>query len=237
MNVVVLGANSDIAKELTARFVVAGDSVYGWQRGDRLTPDVRWDLVINCIGVLDPIGPFFDTDESDWERNVDSNAMLPLRLLRRIWKNRNVGASVCFFSGAGVSNQAKTYSGYSASKIMLMKMVELLDDEEGDVKFFILGPGMVRTKIQRQTILAGPRADNFERVTTFMDRGDKCHGAGTSHDKIYECLRWCIKQSKTVIGGRNIYVPSDRWNEEMLTEALSQHKSLFKLRRLGDGKY
>jgi hypothetical protein len=74
-----------------------------------------------------------------------------------------------------------------------------------------------------------------------MDVGDPAHGTGTPHERIYACLRWCMEQSKAVIGGRNIYVPSDGWDKgrsgEELAEALDGHRSLFKLRRLGDGKY
>lgn len=236
MNVTIIGSNSDICKELASRFLRDGDTVHGWQRGGRV-PAEPWDVLVCGIGVLDPIGKFFETDELEWEQNIDSNVLLELRLLRRLWPHRRPDASVCFFSGAGVSRKAETYSAYAAAKMMLFKMTELLDDEEPSAKFFILGPGMVRTKIQRQTVKAGPRAANIERVMKFMDTGDPIHGAGTSHDKIYKCLRWCISQPKKVIGGRNIYVPSDRWGDEILTDALENHTSLFKLRRLGDGTF
>ena len=237
MNVTILGANSDICRELAVRFLKDGDTVHGWVRHAR-APAEPWDLIVCGIGLLDPIGAFFDTDELQWEANIDANALLPLRLLRKLWKYRNPGASVCFFSGAGVSRKAETYSAYAAAKMMLFKMTELLDDENHDAKFFILGPGMVRTKIQRQTVLAGPRAANIERVMEFMDKGDVQHGAGTPHEKIYKCLRWCVAQPKEVIGGRNIYIPSDRWDEpDMLAPALAEYPSLFKLRRLGDGKF
>jgi hypothetical protein len=48
-----------------------------------------------------------------------------------------------------------------------------------------------------------------------------------------------MKQPKNVIGGRNIYIPSDRWegDDGLLTGALAEYPSLFKLRRLGDGKF
>ena len=238
MNVTILGSNSDICKELAVRFLRDGDAVHGWQRHAR-PPAEPWDLIVCGIGVLDPIGPFFDTDELSWEANIDANVLLPLRLLRKLWKYRNKGASVCFFSGAGVNRKADTYSAYAAAKMMLFKMTELLDDENTDAKFFILGPGMVRTKIQRQTVLAGPRAANIDRVMAFMEKGDAQHGTGTAHEKIYKCLRWCMRQPKNVIGGRNIYIPSDRWegDDGLLTGALAEYPSLFKLRRLGDGKF
>src|SRR6185369_17049614 len=135
---IILGGNSDIGKELATRLKKDEWKIVSYERGIPFKPE-RWDLVICCIGVLYPIGKFFDTNLNAWEQNVDSNVMLPLRLMRNIWEYHKPGASVCFFSGAGTSNSAQTYSAYSASKMMLYKMTELLDDEEPDTKFFILG--------------------------------------------------------------------------------------------------
>lgn len=227
MNVIILGGNSDIGKELSVRFQRDGDTVIPVGRTDAL-PNDQWDLIVCCIGILSPIGKFFETDAKEWNDNVIANCLVPLQILRFLWHNRRPDASVCFFSGAGTSNSAKTYSAYSASKMMLFKMTELLDDEE-DAKFFILGPGMVRTKIQNQTLDAGERADNYERVRKFMDEGDVLHGPGTSHDRIYDCLRWCVSLPKDVIGGRNIYVP-ENWGDEF-AQKLKADQRLMKLRR------
>lgn len=233
-NVIILGGNSDIGKELASRFDRDDWEVFTWTRDSTEVPQVPWDVVICCIGVLDPIDKFFDTNVDEWEENINSNALLPLRLLRSIWKNRRKDASVCFFSGAGTSRPAPTYSGYSSSKFLLFKMTELLDDEYPDAKFFILGPGMLKTKIQQQTLAAKGRAWNYARVWEFMTNGDFLHGPGTSHDKIYDCLRWCMSQKKEVIGGRNIYIPLDKWGDSMAMHLAADPK-LFKLRRFGDG--
>lgn len=226
---IILGGNSDIGKELSQRFLRDGWNVESYTRDGRIPVGISWDALICCIGVLEPIGKFFETKMFDWQENVDSNVLLPLRLLRVLWPHRNPGASVCFFSGAGTSNSARTYSAYSASKMMLYKMTELLDDEEPDTKFFILGPGMVRTKIQQQTLAAGEKADNYGRVSKFMSDGDQLHGTGTSHDRIYDCLNWCMSLPKKTIGGRNIYVP-DAFGPE-LEDALSKNPRYYKLRR------
>lgn len=228
MNCILLGGNSDIGKELSTRLVADGWTVYPVGRRDDL-PDVRWDLVIVTIGQLSPIANFWETNAWAWEQNFVTNCFLPLRMLRYLWPNHNPNASVCFFSGAGTSNSAKTYSAYSASKIALFKMAELLDDESPDVKLFILGPGMVRTKIQQQTLEAGGKAANYERVKQFMLTGDAFHGTGTSHARIFECLKWCMSLPKEVIGGRNCYVP-DQWGEEM-ARRMKDHPRLYKLRR------
>ncbi len=224
----ILGGNSDIGKELQKRLQKDDWKIQTYTRGQQfaLAP---WDLIICCLGVLNPIGKFFETEVNQWQENVNSNVLLPLRLLRTLWDNHKKNASVCFFSGAGTSNSAATYSAYSSSKIMLFKMAELLDDEEPDVKFFILGPGMVRTKIQQQTLSAGERAWNFDRVKKFMSEGDDLHKNGTSHDRIYDCLKWCVNLPKEVIGGRNIYVP-DPFGEE-LEAKLRENPRYYKLRR------
>lgn len=235
-----LGGNSDIGKELIQRFVRDGWHTIAFSRagianenleiGNELSlRKLRWDLVVCCIGVLAPIGNFFETDLNKWQENIDSNVLLPLRLMRELWPFRKSYTSVCFFSGAGTSNSARTYSAYSASKMMLYKMTELLDDEEPDAKFFILGPGMVRTKIQQQTLSAGDKADNYARVSKFMSDGDQLHGTGTSHDRIYDCLNWCMSLEKSVIGGRNVYVP-DPFGPE-LEEKLKANPRFYKLRR------
>lgn len=226
----ILGGNSDIGKEIAARLVANDWHVESFNRDSALAP-VEWDLLICCIGILEPIGNFFEVDAEKWNSSIVTNALLPLRLLRLFWAFRKPGASVCFFSGAGTSNSAKTYSAYSSSKMLLYKMTELLDDEESEVKFFILGPGMVRTKIQQQTLNAGDKAANFERVKKFMEEGDDLHKTGTSHDKIFDCLMWCASQPKEIVGGRNFYVPDFPFNPEV-QENLKTSSRYFKLRRL-----
>jgi hypothetical protein len=86
------------------------------------------------------------------------------------------------------------------------------------VKFFALAPGYVRTKIHKATLETNwPN----ERIA----RGDD----GTSIEKIYDCLKWCIGQPKEVVGGRNICVSDMR---ETLAEELKANPSMFKLRRI-----
>lgn len=234
-SVMILGSNSDIARGLEAQFAADGWEVQKWYRTRAWPAQYAkpWDLCVCAIGTLSPIGKFFDTEEHAWRNNFESNALLPLTLIRNIWALRNPGASVCFFSGAGVSRGAQTYSAYAASKIMLYKMTELLDDEYEDTKFFILGPGMVKTKIQDQTLAVGKRAANYERVYQFINGSDPMHGTGTPMDKIYRMLMWARAQPKEVVGGRNLYVPTDVPGEELALK-LWQDKNRYKLRRSGD---
>lgn len=223
---VILGAGSDIGSRIAACLSADGWQVSPLRHADWLTV-ATWDLVVCCYGTLEPIGSFWDVDLDEWGKALHINALLPLQQIHELYPYARTGASVCFFSGAGANGPAPTYSAYAASKIMLTKMVELLDAESPDTKFFILGPGMVRTKIQEQTLRAGKRAANFDRVSAFMNSESQ----GTSMENIYACLMACVNAPKAAIGGRNVYVPLDDWTQ---LEKLTGDQNTWKLRRAGD---
>lgn len=220
---IILGSGSDIGREIASRLRNNDWLVSGYRHDEPFTP-TQWDLIICCYGTLDPIGSFWQADPWRWEEAFRVNLFQPLHQIRALYPHRNPGASVCLFSGAGANGTAPTYSAYCASKVALTKMTELMDDESPDCKFFILGPGMMRTKIQQQTMAAGPRAANLGRVREFLLSGDP----GTSHDRVYEFLMACVAAPKHVVGGRNFYVPLDQAAQFPL---LADDSDALKLRR------
>ena len=194
-----------------------------------------WDLLVLAAGTEEPIGPFFGTDADAWEAGFSVNALAPLRFLRGVHDLRNPKGkpAVALFSGAGTNGAAPAYSAYCSSKILLIKMCELLDAESPDTSFFIVGPGIVRTKIHGQTLAAGPGSGpNFKKVVDFLESGEP----GTSHDEIYQCIQWCVDQGKDVVGGRNISLVHDQWRKggSGLGKALANDPELYKLRRHGN---
>jgi NAD(P)-dependent dehydrogenase (short-subunit alcohol dehydrogenase family) len=197
--------------------------------------EALWDLLIVAAGTEEPVGIFWESDPDAWDDSIRVNALSPLRLVRGLYplRNRTGAASVAFFSGAGTNSAAPSYSAYCASKILLMKMCELLDAESPDTSFFIIGPGMVRTKIHEQTLRAPQRSGaNYRKVVDFLGSADP----GTSHDDIYACLRWCVNAGKSALGGRNVSLVYDRWRNggASLMLRLRQNPDLYKLRRFGN---
>jgi len=192
----------------------------------------RWDIFISCVGVMEPIGKFFKTKFDQWEDSLVANSIGQLRFLYNIYpyRNKNKVPSVIYFAGGGTNSAMSNYSAYCASKIILIKTCELLDDENRDLNVFIVGPGWVRTKILNQTLRNAKAAgEAYKRTEAFLKSGR----SGTSYEDIYDCINWCVAQGKRVVGGRNISVVHDYWRSggKKLASQLLDDSNKFKLRR------
>ena len=194
---------------------------------------MNWDVFIAANGTMEPIGAFLQLDGAEWQQSICVNALSPCRVLQELYALRRPGtvSHVAFFAGGGTNNPFTNYSAYCLSKIILIKMCELIDDECPDLNAFIVGPGYVRTKIHEQT-LKDPEAAgaNYGKTMDFLST------PGTSIDEIFECIEWCAGQGRAVVGGRNISVVHDRWRDggEDLAAELRDSPDKYKLRRHGN---
>lgn len=221
---ILLGSDSDIAKAITPMLKADGWDVSCWARFGKI-PANRWSLVIIALGRVAPVGMWEATMGREWEECVESNLLLPLRLLRSIWPMRLEDARVCWFGGSNPQMIMDGYSAYNVSKMAVLKAVEQLDHECPDCTFFALGPGVTDTKIHRAT-----REANWPNPR--LERADR-DGSFTPMEKIYATLKWCADQPKSVVGGRNICVSDlDHHGGDELAEFLQMNDECFKLRRV-----
>jgi len=180
---IVLGAGSDIAQELIKRLRLRGCSVAEYHH-DEPARGEAWDLLIVASGTLRPVGNFFNIDALDFEMCVFDNVFQPLRFLRQVWPYRRENAKVLFFAGPNPNISNAGFSAYAISKLMLIKMCEILAAENPGCTFFALGPGYVATKIHRGMEQPGRLSTSFEAI--------------------YAKLAWCIYDGHA--NGRNIHV-------------------------------
>lgn len=188
----IIGMGSDIGRELAKRLERDGYEIWGTTRQDvdlaefvEAKPKGRWDLLIFAAGTMEPIGKFFDTSASDWERCVRVNALGPLRVLRSLWSARRVGCRVVFMSGPNPNADTPTYTAYRAGKLLLAGIIGTLNAEYPDVEFLWLIPGVVNTKIHKQTVRAGRDAENYERALRILAEAEPAN----SHDAVYNKLK------------------------------------------------
>ncbi|MBD3823124.1 MAG: SDR family oxidoreductase [Epsilonproteobacteria bacterium] len=195
--------------------------------------DLRWDIFISCPATPLPMENFFDTDFSLWRDSVDINSTQQLRLLHMMhaFRDKTKICDVFFFGTAGINSEVVKFSAVAAGKIMLLKMCEYLDAENEDMKFMLIGPGWVKTKVHDLILKhSDPSGEKHRTTKEFMERSE-----GTSMDDIYECFCWLSAQEKALVGGRNFSVVHDPWrNEELLLPKLREDKGLYKLKRYGN---
>lgn len=248
MRAIILGISSDIGRDIAIRLKAEGWEIAGtyrsygaWHTGDDIEPQAHlvpcdlgdrasiedaaavmqggWDLLVVAAGTYEPLGTFWTCNADDWEMCVQVNALGPLRFLRLMYPSRRPGASVCFFAGPNPNRANPTYTAYMAGKAVLHKACEDIQAETPDLKLFILGPGLTRTKMLDQTIKAGERAGWYHRVKEFLASGEQ----GTSFKDIYDMLRVCMESDWS--RGRNIHI-KDNWRG---IYGLNEH--MYKLRR------
>jgi len=112
------------------------------------------DILVNCTGVLGPIGPTASVPVDAWVEAVEINllgsflltrAVLPLMLARNRGK-------VIHFSGGGAAYARPFFTAYGASKAALVRFTESLAEElrESHVDVNIIAPGPVNSRMWNQ---------------------------------------------------------------------------------------
>lgn len=190
----------------------------------------NWDVVVLGPGDLEPIGNFDQVDFDSWEKSVQVNLVQQLRVVHHLLpqRNRKKTPTVMFFAGGGTNSAVLHYSAYTLSKIALIKMTELLAAEIADVRFVIVGPGCVKTKIHEPTLRLGKLAapSSYERAVERL-ASDEC----TPMEDVVQCCTWLATTTCDAVSGRNFSVASDFWRNEELQQQLERDFDMYKLRR------
>ncbi len=181
---------------------------------------VHWNLFISCVGDLRPCDDFFQADFDAWSNSIHINSIEQLRVIHGLYPLRNEASvsSVVFFAGGGVNNAVPHLSAYITSKIMLIKMCELLDAENADLNIFIIGPGFIKTKIHKLVKMNIVPEEKKE----------------TNIENVYKSINWLISQGKNVAGGRNFSITHDSLygdKGKILARELLEDRDMYKLRR------
>jgi len=194
----------------------------------------KWNFLIIAAGTLQPIGKFEECDFNEWMDGLQVNLQSQIQIIHSLLPLRSrddpLFPIVVLFAGGGTNSAPRNFSSYTLSKIALIKAVELLDNEMSDVRFAIIGPGWVKTKIHEETIQAAQAAGSA--FTETKERFLKNNFI--SMNNVVDCFNWALDTPKDVIGGRNISVSHDKWGEEDMAEALRNNIDMYKLRRSGN---
>ena len=121
----------------------------------------RIDILVNCTGVLGPIGPTAELSPDEWVRAIGVNligsfyltrAVLPPMLAQRAGK-------IIHFSGGGAAYARPFCTAYSSSKAALVRFTESVAAEvqESRIDINIIAPGPVYSRMWNQMREAGDK--------------------------------------------------------------------------------
>jgi NAD(P)-dependent dehydrogenase (short-subunit alcohol dehydrogenase family) len=193
-----------------------------------------WDALVVAPGAQEPIGLFHETAFADWAAGVQVNLMGQLQIMHALLPSRNrqcpEGPIVLFFAGGGTNNAPIRYSAYTISKIALIKMCELLQAEIPEMRFSIVGPGWVKTKIHLPTFDAPERAGESYARTRERFAQDNF----VSMERVVDSCHWVLNAPRAAVGGRNFSTANDAWGSAELVERLTADPNMYKLRRYGN---
>ncbi len=190
----------------------------------------NWDLFISCIGTQSPIGRFEDVSPEKWVESVAINSTYQIASLMKAleFRSKESTPTVLFFAGGGTNSATKSYSAYTIGKISLIKAIELLDHEIKDIKFLILGPGWVKTKIHNETLNEEKMAEeNYNKTVEMFKNPEKFNPI----NKVIDDILKLIELPKNLVSGRNFSSVHDDISPEKLLSLYEIDKDFYKLRR------
>jgi NAD(P)-dependent dehydrogenase (short-subunit alcohol dehydrogenase family) len=191
----------------------------------------NWEVLSLLPGTMMPIQPFEECDFNQWVDSFQVNFLNQIRMLHGLLPGRSNstehGALILLCAGGGSNSAPKNLSAYTASKIALTKMCELLDAEISDIRSVIVGPGWVKTRIHQEMISAGDLAGEAYHRT--LERFDADNFVPMA--QVLACIDWLNSQPREIVGGRNFSVPHDLWGSQAMIDKLNSNINMYKLRR------
>ena len=169
------------------------------------------DVLVNCTGILGPVGPTLQVSAADWVKAIEINligsfyltqAVLPLMLRRGSGK-------IIHFSGGGAAYGRPYFTAYGASKAALVRFVESLAGElrEAHIDVNAIAPGPVHSRMWEElravVSTAGPGA--IEDIRRMDQDG------GVSPELAANLALFLASDLSNGLTGRLISAVHDRW--------------------------
>ena len=168
--------------------------------------------IVNCTGVLGPIGPTATVPLAEWVRAVEINLIGSFYLTRAALPSLLAQSSgkIIYFSGGGAAYARPFHTAYSASKAALVRFTESLADELRDKRIDVnaIAPGPIRSRMWKQMRDAG--AAGGERNLAELENMEKT--GGVSAERAATLAVFLASERSNGLTGRLISAIYDNWN-------------------------
>lgn len=139
----------------------------------------RIDVLINCAGVLGPMGRLENSQIRDWKDTIDVNLMGTVNCVHQAipyMRKQNYGRIINFCGGGvGGSNLPVGFSAYNTSKYAIAGFTETVASEleAYDITINAISPGAIDTEMARSRFVKGTKPDKVIELVDFLLTTDK----------------------------------------------------------------
>ena len=169
------------------------------------------DVLVNCTGVLGPIGPLTTLQTRDWIRTVEVNLFGSFHLARAVvpFMQERGGGKIIFISGGGAAYGRPYFTAYSASKAALVRFTESLAEEllAANIQVNAIAPGPVMSRMWRQMRAAG--AAGGPRLAAELKHMEET--GGVAPDRAAALALFLASEESNSLTGRLISAIYDDW--------------------------
>lgn len=190
--------------------------------------------LVTAAGVLGPIGAIDEIDPAAARAAIEINLIGTLLALHHCLPllAATGGAAVTFSGGGGTAPFAR-YDAYAASKAAVVRLTENVAGvaSERGVRVNCVSPGFVATRMQAETLAAGPErvgAEYYERARRELESG------GVPPQRAAELVCFLLGPEAEGIQGKLISAPWDPWQAEEFQARLRSDADLATLRRIDE---
>jgi NAD(P)-dependent dehydrogenase (short-subunit alcohol dehydrogenase family) len=181
MNILITGATGGIGREicrgLTPHKIIALgtkdlDVSNKLQVKNFFSKIKKLDVLINCAGILGPVGKFEENDLKKWVKTVEINFLgtvytsyFAVPLLKKSRRGKIIN-----FAGGGSAYPRLYHSAYGSSKTAVVRFTETLAQEYPKLDVNVIAPGAYKTKIWNgETYDKEPKKwGDFNRLKKFI---------------------------------------------------------------------
>ncbi len=192
--------------------------VCDWDNVERVATSIadcwgRIDVLVNCTGVIGPIGPLLQSDVQAWRKAVEINLIGAFHLVRAAvpLMQRARKGKIIHLSGGGAAYGRPYFTAYSAAKAALVRLTESLAGElrESNIDVNAIAPGPVKSRMWEELRAAGTAGGQkaLEELKQMDETG------GVPPERAADLALFLASERSNGLTGRLISAVHDKWNE------------------------
>ena len=176
----------------------------------------NFDALINCAGILGPVGFLVDNDQDQWIKTINVNLIGTVNACKAAVQFLSDNGKIINISGGGSAYPRIYHTAYACSKIAVVRFTEILakefEEEKINIKINVIAPGAHKTDMWNDETFD-------EHPTNWADK-----------ENLFSMVDFLLDNNK--INGRFIHIKDDK--EKLL---LNQNNDMFTLRRIDEFKF